>query len=246
MKLDNKTIVLTGGSSGVGQDLLRRLVPRNTVINLSRQAPDQDMLTLGTASFVHISTDLSQAESIASAIERIGKDYPHGIDGLINCAAVQFTPRFIDPDFNPASISTEIAINLTGPIELIFGLAEQLRRRPEAFILNINSGLGLVPKAESAVYCATKAGLDNFSRGLRAQLAGTNIRVLQAFLPLVDTPMTEGRGSAKLSSESVARRIIAGIERGIAENDIGKVKLLRAINRLSPVLAHRIMQKGDT
>ena len=124
-------------------------------------------------------------------------------------------------------------------------MLDKLRERPAAFILNVNSGLGIVPKHESAVYCSTKAGLDNFSRGLRAQLEGTNVRVLQAFLPLVDTPMTAGRGDGKLNPERVAAQIIDGIEQDIADHDIGKVRLLRAINRISPALSHRIMQKGD-
>jgi uncharacterized oxidoreductase len=245
MNLSNKTIVLTGGSSGVGLNLLQRLASRNTVINLSRRSPDKDAPLPGNASFVHIATDLGEASSVAAAVDQIASAHPLGIDGLINCAAVQFTPRFIDPDFDPACIATEIAINLTSPIELVCGFLDQLRRRPEAFILNVNSGLGIVPKHESAVYCATKAGLDNFSRGLRAQLAGTNVRVLQAFLPVVDTPMTEGRGSSKLSPKDAADQIIVGIERSIPDNNVGKVKLLRATNRFFPALAHRIMQKGN-
>ncbi|MEP3420942.1 MAG: SDR family NAD(P)-dependent oxidoreductase [Erythrobacter sp.] len=245
MKLENKTIVLTGGSSGVGLDLLRALGASNTVINLSRRAPSQDAAQ-SAPDFVHIATDLSDQESVTAAIEAIAKRFPDGIDGLINCAAIQFLPQFTDPDFDSSSIATEIAINLTSPLQLIHGLLQSLRQRPESFILNVNSGLGLVPKSESAVYCATKAGLDNFSRGLRAQLAGTDVMVGQAFLPLVDTPMTTGRGSGKLPSHDVAQRIIRGIERGDHDNDIGKVKLLRMINRLSPSLANRIMQKGES
>ena len=244
MIVDNATIVLTGASSGIGLDLARQLVSRATVIGLSRHAPDEPMLT-DNARFVHLPADLSSSEDVADAIASIGQLAPDGIDGLINCAAVQFTPRFTDSDFDPADIAREIAINLTSPIELIAGLLPLLGRGQGGFVLNVNSGLGIVPKRESAVYCATKAGLDNFSRGLRAQLSGTNVRVQQAFLPLVDTPMTEGRGTGKLPSSDVARHIIAGIERGIADNDIGKVKLLRAINRLSPSLANRIMQKGN-
>ncbi|MDJ0977325.1 MAG: SDR family NAD(P)-dependent oxidoreductase [Erythrobacter sp.] len=244
MKLDQKIIVMTGGSSGIGLELLRRLGSNNTVINLSRSAPPEGLVA-NLRYFTQIETDLSDAASVASAIAQCRQRYSQGIDGLINCAAVQFTPRFTDSQFAASTIATEIAINLTSPIEIIAGLLEALRRRPEAFILNVNSGLGLVPKRESAVYCATKAGLDNFSRGLRAQLEGTQVSVLQAFLPLVDTPMTEGRGTGKLSAQSVADSIIGGIEKGVADNDIGKVKLLRAINRLSPSLANRIMQKGD-
>lgn len=244
MKLENKTLVLTGGSSGIGLDLLRMLGRTNSIINLSRTAPPKDA-TEAARAFVQFETDLANAASVAGAIATIKNHCPDGLDGLINCAAVQFTPKFTEPECDHAGIGREIATNLTSPIEIISGLLDHLRRRPEAFVLNLNSGLGIVPKNEAAVYCATKAGLDNFSRGLRAQLAHTEVRVLQAFLPLVDTPMTEGRGSGKLTSQDVARQIISGIERGVADHDIGKVRLLRFINRVSPWLANRIMQKGD-
>jgi len=244
MNLEHKTIVLTGGSSGVGLDLLSRLIERNSVINLSRTAPPDDV-TKRHASFTHIETDLSDPKSVASAIAQINTAYPNGIDGLINCGAVQFLPKFSDGDFEPAAIAKEIAVNFTSPAELIAGLLEGMRKRKKAFVLNVNSGLAIVPKLESAVYCATKAGLDNLTRGLRAQLAGTNVSMQQAFLPLVDTPMTKGRGTGKISSASVANQIIRQIESEKPDLDIGKVKLLRVINRLSPALANRIMQKGD-
>lgn len=241
MKLDSTTIVLTGGSSGIGLDLLRLLSPRCHVINLSRREPEIE----GKASFTHIPTDLSDSASVAAALAQILSAQPSGVDGLINCAAVQFTPRFAAPDFDPAAIGTEIAINFTSPIELVAGLLPGMLDRPEAFVLNVNSGLGIVPKHESAVYCATKGGLANFTRGLRAQLHDTDIAVQQTFLPLVDTPMTEGRGAGKITSQRVAQQIIRQIEGGAADVDIGKAKLLRVINRLSPTLANRIMQKGN-
>lgn len=243
MKLESKTIVLTGPSSGVGLELLRQLGHDNIIIGLSRHAPPTEVVSRAK-DYRHITTDLADSANVAAALAEIHQCQPASLDGLINCAAVQFTPRFIDDDFDPARIAREIAINLTSPIELIAGLLDPLSCGAAPFIMNINSGLGLVPKHESAVYCATKAGLDNFTRGLRPQLASVGIMVQQAFLPLVDTPMTEGRGNAKLSPSDVAGRIIRAIERRRLDTDIGKVKLLRKINRLSPALAHRIMQKG--
>lgn len=244
MKLDSKTIVLTGPSSGVGLEILRQLGPGNTIIGLSRSVPPDEVVGFAKH-YTHLKTDLADHESVAEAIAIIRTSHPDGIDGLINCGAVQFTPRFIDNEFDPALIAKEIAINFTSPIELIAGLLDLLSGASDPFVMNINSGLGLVPKHESAVYCATKAGLDNFTRGLRPQLASGRIKVQQAFLPLVDTPMTEGRGTGKLSSSEVAAQIIHAIEEGKLDTDIGKVKLLRIINWLSPKLAHKIMQKGD-
>lgn len=236
MRTENKIIVLTGGSSGVGLELLKLLAPSNRVVNLSRRVPP-------FAEVTHVETDLADGASVAAAIATIAELHPSGIAGLINCAAIQLTPKFTDADFDRCGIAREITVNLTSPIQLVAGLLPLLTQHPGAFILNINSGLGIVPKRESAVYCASKGGLDNFSRGLRPQLAKTGITVHQAFLPLVDTPMTEGRGSGKLSAEDTARRILGGLERGILDHDIGKSRLLRAIARISPALAHRIMQK---
>ena len=242
MELENKIIVLTGPSSGVGLELLRILGPRNTIIGLSRNAPPEELLE-SARDYFHCAVDLSDAASLDSAIAEIRSKLPDRIDALINCAAIQFTPRFSDADFDPGSIACEIAVNLTSPIQLISGLLDRLENGNEPFIMNVNSGLGLVPKSESAVYCATKAGLDNFTRGLRAQLAGTGIAVQQAFLPLVDTPMTEGRGTGKLASADVAERIVRSIQNGKPDTDIGKVGLLRQINRISPALAHNIMSR---
>jgi len=67
---------------------------------------------------------------------------------------------------------------------------------------------------------------------------------MQAFLPLVDTPMTRGWGSGKWTPEDAAIRIIKGLE-GLKLNiNIGKVKLLRLIHRCMPWLARRIMKAG--
>lgn len=110
-------------------------------------------------------------------------------------------------------------------------------------IINVNSGLGLVPKTNSAIYCATKGAINIFSQALRSQLEKTNIRVVQIFLPLVNTNMTKGRGVNKLSAKEAALEIIKGLSNSQNDIDIGKVKILRFINRLMPTLAQKIMKR---
>jgi short-subunit dehydrogenase involved in D-alanine esterification of teichoic acids len=122
-------------------------------------------------------------------------------------------------------------------------LLPALAHNNKAAILNINSGLALAPKTSSAIYCATKGALNIFSQSLRYQLEDTNINVHQAFLPLVDTAMTVGRGENKVTAEEAARAIIQGLEKNIQDHDIGKVKLLRVLLRLAPSMAQKIMKK---
>ena len=237
MLLTNRHIVLTGATSGIGREIATMLAPGNRLLLLGRRRPPDACL----AKHDFIEADLSDRGSVARAVSSIRRGNAP-VDGLINCAAVQYTPRLDADDFDADMVGREVAINFVAPVLLAAGLLAPLRRADHPFILNINSGLALEPKAQSAVYCATKAALDNFSRGLRAQLQDGPVRVLQAFLPVVDTPMTEGRGRDKMSANDAARAILDGVARGIADHDIGKVRWLRQIKRLSPSLASRIMQ----
>ena len=243
MQLVNKRIIITGGASGIGLELVRQLYEDNELVVLARPSGDLDRLRNALPKIAVFEADLARGDQVTACIEKIAGRYDH-IDGLINNAAVQHTPRFLDADFSYESIASEVTVNLISPCQLCAGLLPALQRAPEAFILSINSGLALVPKTSSAVYCATKGGLNIFSQSLANQLENTDIKVMQAFPPLVDTQMTRGRGSGKLRPDDAARRIIQGIERGKTPIDIGKIKLLRQIARFAPPLARKIMKSA--
>ncbi|MFN3457880.1 MAG: short-chain dehydrogenase, partial [Novosphingobium sp.] len=78
---------------------------------------------------------------------------------------------------------------------------------------------------------------------LRAQLAGTQVRVVEALPPVVDTQLTAGRGNRKMAPEECARQIVAGMERNVTEVNVGMVKVLQLVHSISPALARRIMLK---
>ncbi len=243
MILKRRNTVLTGGTSGIGRELVRLLHPDNQVLVVARSKTRLDELS---DSFPGISTcyaDLAQPTGVEAAAAAACSGFD-SLDLIINNAAVQFTPTFIDPDFSYPSIQQEIAVNLTAVCGLTALLLPQLNSGHEAAILNVNSGLALVPKTQSAVYCATKAAVNNFSQALRNQLEDTHVKVFQAFMPLVDTPMTEGRGTGKLSAAEAARAMLRGVERGVEDNDIGKVRVLRLLSRFAPGMARKIMKRA--
>ncbi len=242
MQLLNRRLVLTGGISGIGRHLAIRLARQNHVIVLARQSDRSAALLAEAPHIEFMNVDLANCAETIAAGHALAAGSP--VHGLINCAAVQYTPLLSDADFSVDTIWREIAINLAAPCELTALLLPALLAADQAFVMNLNSGLGLVPKTQSAVYCATKGGLNIFTQALRNQLRGSTVRVQQAFLPLVDTPMTKGRGQGKLDAGDVARRIIAGIEGETPDLYIGKVRLLRLINRIAPPLARRIMRAG--
>ncbi|MEP2102030.1 MAG: SDR family NAD(P)-dependent oxidoreductase [Parasphingorhabdus sp.] len=243
MTISGKRIVITGGASGLGLELVRQLATNNEIIVIARESGGLKQLGGDYPEMTIFKADLSDDSAVKQAATDLAAQFP-AIDGLINNAALQYTPSFLDPEFKYDQIAKEIATNFTTPAQLCYLLLPSLLRGSQPFILNVNSGLGLVPKTSSAIYCATKGGLNIFSQALQNQLEQTDVSVLQAFLPLVDTAMTEGRGDGKLPPDRVASDIIRGIAARKADIDIGKVKLLRPISRFMPGLARKIMKSG--
>ena len=108
-------------------------------------------------------------------------------------------------------------------------------------IVNVTSGLAIAPNARSPVYCATKAGLRSFTLALRGQLAGSRVHILEALPPVVETRMTEGNTHKKLPAHECARQIVAAMEAGRDEANVGMTRMLRAAYSVSPAFARRIM-----
>ncbi len=242
MKLNNKRIVMTGGTSGIGYEMTKYLHPDNELIVISRCTKKLDKLTQKFDGIITYQADLSKLDDIKTVANAIVKRFDT-IDILINNAAVQNTPTYLDEEFEYESISAEIILNFTSVCSLTYLLLPILLPCNKAVILNVNSGLGLSPKTSSAIYCGTKGALNIFSQSLRYQLEKTNISVQQVFLDLVDTNMTQGRGKNKISADNAAIKIIKGIERDRANNYVGRVNFLVVLLRLAPLIAKKIMKQ---
>ncbi|MBU3003178.1 SDR family oxidoreductase [Paraglaciecola arctica] len=240
MILTNKRIVITGGTSGIGLEIVHQLAIDNKLIVVGRNTKVLQSLNVQYPMLETHCCDLSCPSDVSALVQCLLQKH-RSLDVLINNAAMQYSKKMTDQDYDPAAISTEINTNLTAVCLLSHGLLPLLQRVEKAVVLNVNSGLALAPKASSAVYCATKAAINSFSQSLNHQLKDSHVAVLQAFMPVVDTPMTEGRGSNKISSHFAAQSLLTGIRESVIEHDIGKVKLLRWLLRIVPSVAKRIM-----
>jgi len=159
-------------------------------------------------------------------------------------AGVQYNYEFADSAIVPEQITTELDINLLSPLHLTKLLLPQLLNHPTAAIINVSSGLGIVPKQSAPVYCASKAALHSFTKALRWQLEGTSVRVFEIIPPIVDTAMTRGRGRGKITPEALVQEFWHDFSNDRYEMRIGKTKLLFVLQRLMPSLAERIMRPG--
>ncbi len=237
MKLQGKTILLTGGTDGIGLRLARQLREKGANLIVTGRTPERIAASQADG-FEVIAADLAGPDGVEAVLAGLGG---RPIDILFNNAGMGTTHDFrVAPPVEAADERT-LWLNVHAPIRLIGRLMPVLRARPEAMIVNVTSGLAIAPNAGSPVYCATKAALRSYTLALRAQLKETAIHVLEALPPVVETAMTASRGGAKLPPEECARQIIAAMESGANEANVGMVKFLRQVYSFSPALARSIM-----
>lgn len=238
MKLTGKTVLLTGGSAGIGREVARQLKAKGAKVILTGRDPAR-LEAMRAEGFETLAADLSSAAGVDALVAAIED---RSIDILINNAGlgVPHDVRNSLPDADAADGC--FYANLAAPVRLITALLPALRERPQAAIVNVTSGLAIAPNTASSVYCASKAGLRSYTMALRAQLAKEPILVVEALPPVVDTQMTADRDMSKMPPQECARQIIAAIENDRPEANVGMVKLLRAVYSFSPALARRVMR----
>lgn len=238
------TILITGGTSGIGLQLVKKLSARaHKVIVIARRAGELAVVSPASPGPVFpYDCDLSNETALATALDAIVTQHP-GISVVINNAALQYSVAMTAPEFDPAMMRQEVAINLIAPAMIVHRTLSILQaQNRRCAIVNMSSGLAFYPKTQTALYCATKAAIHSFSQSMRYQLADTNIDVVEVILPLVDTPMTAGRGTGKISAERAANAILRGMEQGKPEIYVGKARLLRVLNRLAPSIVRRALK----
>jgi uncharacterized oxidoreductase len=237
LQLNGKTVLITGGTDGIGLRLARQLRAKGAAVIMTGRTSAR--ITAAEAEgFEVIAAELTGPEGIEAVLAGLGA---RPLDVLINNAGMGAAHDFRLAPPNVDDDERTLWLNVHAPIRMIARLMTILRARPEAMIVNVTSGLAIAPNAGAPLYCATKAAMRSYTQALRAQLKGTTIHVLEALPPVVDTQMTDHRAGKKLSPEDCARQIIAAMERNANEANVGMVKFLQTVHSLSPALARRIM-----
>ena len=232
MKLSQRTILITGGTSGIGLELARQLVDRgNTVIVTGRGQEKLDAARQEVPGLHTFQSDVSDPVAIAALHAQVLAQFP-ALDTLVNNAGIMRNLN-LNQDRDLTDVTREIEINLSGPVRMIQQFLPHLKTRPGALIVNVSSGLAFVPMLAAPVYSATKAAMHSFSQSLRAQLAGTSVTVVEA----------ETKGQKAMPVDVLARKAIAGIEAGTPEIRPGQSNALKLMSRLAPDFMFKQLSK---
>jgi len=242
MTMQNTHALVTGGTRGIGRELVLQLLERGAQVVATGSTVDSvkraSVELPGVTWFVLDQSDELQRDTLVQSVQGME------INLVIHSAGVQQLHDFTRTgEVLQFTAPREVSINLVGPIELTKALLPLLSTRAQARIVFVTSGLALAPKRSSPVYCATKAGLRSFAKSLRAQMRQAHwpVTVTEALPPLVDTDMNRGRGRGKITAQSAARQILQGVNLGKEEVYVGASALLRVIMRISPGLGEAIM-----
>lgn len=245
MKLARRTILITGGTGGIGTELAKQLLQRgNTVIITGR---DRERLEVAKQAYGlnMFQSDVGDPIAIAKLREEVLAKFP-GLDTLINGAGIMRKLK-LDQDRDLTDLVREIEINLCGPVRMIQQFLPHLETRKDALIVNISSALAFVPMPVAPIYCATKAAIHSYTQSLREQLDGTGVRVVELAPPGIETPMLQGefaeekKGMKTMTPEALARHAIAAIESGKLEIRPGQSNLLKLMSRIAPGLALKML-----
>ncbi len=188
MKTTGNTILITGGTSGIGLGLALRFHDAgNTVIIAGRREHLLDQIAAEHPGIHTQVLDVSDPTSIASAHQTLTDRYP-GLNVLVNNAGIM-QPEFALDREALVVAETTIATNLLAPIRLSYAFAPFLANRPDVVIINVTSGLAFVPLSLTPTYSASKAALHSFTESLRLQLADAGIQVIEMIPPLTATTL---------------------------------------------------------
>jgi len=244
MNLNNRTILITGGASGIGLELARQLQQRgNTVIVTGRDRAKLDAAARDLPGLHTFSSDVSDPEAITALYGKVLSQFP-ALDTLINNAGIM---RNLNLNENRPldDVSREIEINLSGPVRMIQQFLPHLKTRQGALIVNVSSGLAFIPYTISPVYAATKAALHSYTQALRQQLQGTGVTVVELAPPPTETSLFRGefksetKGQKAMTVPVLVQQTLAGIEAGRTEIRPGLSNVLSAMSRVAPQFMFR-------
>jgi uncharacterized oxidoreductase len=241
MKLSGNTILITGGTSGIGLELAAQLSRRNnTVLVTGRDASKLRAVQQHLPDVYVYQSDVSDPAEIAALCPRVISDFP-SLNVLFNNAGIMRMLR-LDGQNGLHDIGREVETNLLGPMRMVEQFVPFFTAQPQAAIVNSSSGLAFVPLPSAPIYSATKAAIHSYTQSLRAQLESTHVTVFEVAPPPTSTPLMDTFGSASYNSRSRgvmrADRLVAAILHGLERDQLeirpGVSTVLYAMSRTAP------------
>ncbi|MDR6944075.1 SDR family oxidoreductase [Mucilaginibacter pocheonensis] len=243
MQLKGKTILITGGASGIGLEAAKQFLANGArVIITGRSQGKLDEAKKMYPAITAVKSDVSDAgdaQRLFNQMQQLG-----GIDILYNNAGVLTDPINLGiangQHFEDAAY--EMNVNYLAVIRLNNLFIDMLKSKKESAIINTTSLLSYVPSLLEATYAASKVALQFYTKALRKhlQILNSSVKVFELLPPLVATEMTTGMNGKKMTTADMVKAFITGLKKDQLNIRIGDTKAVYILNRLFPKLTFNL------
>ena len=246
MKLAGNTVLITGGTSGIGYELASQLLRLgNTVLVTGRRRDALQAIEQKLPGVRGLPCDVRDPLAVDAVYQRVCREFPR-LNVLVNNAGVM-------NKINLHSVRTEDALeevdtNLSGLIRMVLRFLPHLKAQDRAAIVNVSSGLAFAPYPIAPVYGATKAAVHSFTQSLRVQLKNTKVQVFELAPPAVDTPLNDKfaedlKGTPLVSATTLVRDALGELAKDRAEIRVGFANVAKLLSRFAPGFILKVMSK---
>lgn len=189
-----KTIVITGASSGIGEEAAKQLAAKGAIVCLvARRLEElqrvQGEITAAGGTAHCYTANLAENDSVDALIATLLKAHAE-IDVLVNNAGRSIRRPLLESLDRPHDFERTMQLNYLAVVRLTLGLLSRLLAKRGGQIINVSSVAALMTTPRFAAYQASKSAVDAFSRSLRIELAEKGLAVTSINYPLVKTAMT--------------------------------------------------------
>mgnify|MGYP000417128507 CR=1 FL=1 len=244
MNISNNTILITGGSMGIGLALAEELLQQNnTVIICARNQKKLDSAQKKNPNLHTVTCDVSDEHSVSNMVDNLLKDHPT-LNILINNAGMMHLHDVVNNSLALEHQKNEILTNIFGVISLCDKLLPHLIKQKNAAIVNVTSGLAYMPFMAAPVYTATKAAIHSYSLSIRAALKNTSVTVFEVLPPMVETEMSHGMdmpGMKKMLPNNLAKYTIKKMRKDTLEIKPGAASMMIKMYNWFPWMINKMM-----
>ncbi|MFE7958854.1 SDR family oxidoreductase [Streptomyces sp. NPDC057413] len=233
MDLSNRTVLIVGGTSGIGRELARRFAQAGSTVVVGGRNREA-LSELSGEAFGTVSIDVTDSDSVSSARDDVLARYPE-LDTVVTMSGVMLMEDLRDPTHFEATRTT-IDTNLLGTIRVIDAFTPHLVRQGAGTFVTVTSGIAFLPFPPMPSYAASKAAVHAYSEALRAQLDGTGVDVVELVPPAVATAGQEKVNPHALPLDDFATEVM----HLLSENPTPREILVKG------VLGHRWAERDGT